>query len=70
VEVDCGDRGNVATRLVHATNEAAALERFAESIARIHAILPNCEVAVLSAAELPFRWRGLELLAPAWGPRP
>ncbi len=60
VEVDCTDRGNVATRLVHATNEAAAMERFAESIERIRAILPNCEVAVLSAAELAFRWRGLE----------
>jgi hypothetical protein len=60
VEIDCTDRGNVATRLVHATNEAAAFERFAESVARIKAILPNCEVAVLSAAELTFRWRGLE----------
>jgi hypothetical protein len=60
VEIDCTDRGNVATRLVHATNEVAALERFAESIARIHTILPNCEVAVLSPAELAFRWRGLE----------
>jgi hypothetical protein len=59
-EVDCTDRGNVATRLVHASNEAAARERFADSIARINAILPNCEVAVLSAAELAFRWRGLE----------
>jgi hypothetical protein len=59
-EIDCTDRGNVATRLVHATNETAALERFAESIARINSILPNCEVAVLSAAELAFRWRGLE----------
>jgi len=60
VEVDCNDRGNVATRLVHATNETAARERFADSIARINSILPNCEVAVLSAAELAFRWRGLE----------
>lgn len=60
LEIDCTDRGNVATRLVHATNEGAALERFADSIARIHGILPNCEVAVLSAAELAFRWRGLE----------
>ena len=60
VEIDCTDRGNVATRLVHATNESAAFERFADSIARINAILPNCEVAVLSAAELAFRWRGLE----------
>jgi hypothetical protein len=38
----------------------AALERFAESIARIQTILPNCEVGVLSPAELSFRWRGLE----------
>ena len=60
VEIDCSDRGNVATRLVHAPNEAAALERFAQSIQKIRAILPNCEVAVLSAAELAFRWRGLE----------
>jgi hypothetical protein len=60
VEMDCSDRGNVATRLVHAPNEAAALERFAESIQKIHTILPNCEVAVVSAAEISFRWRGLE----------
>ncbi len=60
VEIDCSDRGNVATRLVHAPNEAAAFERFSESIAKIRQILPNCEVAVLSAAELAFRWRGLE----------
>ena len=60
VEIDCTDRGNIATRLVHATNETAALERFAESIARIQTILPNCEVAVLSPAEVAFRWRGLE----------
>ena len=53
VEIDCSDRGNVSTRLVHATNETAALERFAESIARIHAILPNSEVAVLCGASLP-----------------
>ena len=59
-QIDCTDRGNVATRLVHATNETAALERFAASIARIKTILPNCEVAVLSPAELAFRWRGLE----------
>jgi hypothetical protein len=59
-EIDCTDRGNVATRLVHATNESAALERFADSIASINSILPNCEVAVLNPAELAFRWRGLE----------
>jgi hypothetical protein len=59
-EIDCSDRGNVATRLVHAPNEAAALERFEDSIQRIQRVLPNCEVVVLSAAEISFRWRGLE----------
>jgi hypothetical protein len=60
VEMDCNDRGNVQTRLVHAANEVAVMERFAESIARIQTILPNCEVAVLSPAEIALRWRGLE----------
>jgi len=59
-EIDCTDRGNIATRLVHATNETAAIERFAESVARVKAILPNCDVAVVDAAEVAFRWRGLE----------
>ncbi|HEY6339234.1 MAG TPA: hypothetical protein VIW68_12145 [Candidatus Sulfotelmatobacter sp.] len=60
LEIDCTDRGNVATRLVHATDESAARERFSESIRKMHGILPNCEVALLSAAEIAFRWRGLE----------
>jgi len=60
VEVDCSDRGNVDTRLVHAPNRQAARERFAGSMARVQQLLPNCEVAVLSGAEIAFRWRGLE----------
>jgi hypothetical protein len=60
VEIDCADRGNVATRLVHAADDEAARERFKGSVARVQQILPNCEVAVLSAAEIVFRWRGLE----------
>jgi hypothetical protein len=60
LEIDCSDRGNVCTRLVHATDEAAARARFESSIARVAAILPGCEVAVLSPAEIVFRWRGLE----------
>jgi hypothetical protein len=59
VEIDCTDRGNVATRLVHATNETAAWERFAESIARIQTILPNCEVAVRRRARLPLARTGI-----------
>jgi hypothetical protein len=60
VKIDWADRGNVATRLVHATDEAAARQHFAESIAKVHEILPSGEVTVLSAAEIAFRWRGLE----------
>jgi hypothetical protein len=59
-EIDCSDRGNISTRLVHAADENATRERFKESIARIRKILPNSEIAVLSAAEVVFRWRGLE----------
>ncbi|MGA8764845.1 MAG: hypothetical protein WB562_18395 [Candidatus Sulfotelmatobacter sp.] len=70
VEIDCADRGNVVTRLVHATDESAARERFAESIARVRGLLPNCEVAVLSAAEVAFRWRGLEFARARLGAEP
>ena len=60
VEIDCADRGNIATRLAHAFDERNALERFEQSTARVQQVLPNCEVAVLSPAEIAFRWRGLE----------
>jgi hypothetical protein len=60
VEIDCADRGNVATRLVHAPDEASTRARFKNAIAKMQAVLPNCEVAVLSPAEVVFRWRGLE----------
>jgi hypothetical protein len=70
VEIDCADRGNVVTRLVHATDEGAARERFAESSARVRGLLPNCEVAVLSAAEIAFRWRGLEFARARLGAEP
>jgi len=59
-EVDFSDRGNVATRLVRCPDETAALERFSESIHRVLTLLPECDVAVLSAAEVAFRWHGLE----------
>jgi hypothetical protein len=60
VEIDCSDRGNVSTRLVHAADDEAARERFRGSMAQVQGVLPNCEVGVLSAAEVVFRWRGLE----------
>jgi len=52
--------GNLTTRLVRATDESDTHERFAESIARIRAILPQCDIAVLSPAMISFRLRGLE----------
>ena len=70
VEVDCADRGNIATRLVRALDEDAVRERFAPSMARMREILPNCEVAVLSAAEIAFRWRGLEFARARVGAEP
>jgi hypothetical protein len=60
VEVDCADRGNLATRLVQKTDETAAHERFAGAIATVRGIVPEIEVAVLSPAEIAFRCRGLE----------
>ncbi|HEV2690286.1 MAG TPA: hypothetical protein VGV35_17130, partial [Bryobacteraceae bacterium] len=60
VAIDCNDRGNIATRLVRCPDEAAVLERFADSIHRVLSLLPECEVAVLSTSEVAFRWRGLE----------
>jgi len=60
VAIDCADRGNVATRLVHAADTGEVTGRFAESIAYVTNLLPQCEIAVLSAGEIAFRWRGLE----------
>jgi hypothetical protein len=59
-EVDIADRGNIATRLVHAYDEQAAHSRFADEIATIRQIMPEAEIAVLSGAEIAFRLHGLE----------
>jgi hypothetical protein len=58
--VDTGDRGNLATRLVHSVDEGLARDRFAGSIARIRGILPQAEAVVLSSALISFRRHGLE----------
>jgi hypothetical protein len=57
---EVGDRGNIATRLIHCPNESATLGRFADSVHSVLTLLPECDVAVLSAAEIAFRWHGLE----------
>ncbi len=62
---DATDQGNAATRLVHAPNEAAARERFAESAARVMELVPEAMRAVVeqrirSGAEMAFLLHGLE----------
>jgi hypothetical protein len=58
--VDIADSGNIITRLTHAVDLDAARERFAASIARIHALVPDAEITVESASEIVFRLYGLE----------
>ncbi len=59
-EIDCCDRGNVNTRLVHWTDESSVCERFAEAIRKIHELMSEAEIAILSPAEIAFRCHGLE----------
>jgi hypothetical protein len=62
---DAADHGNLTTRLVHAPNEEAARERFAEAAARVMALVPEAMRAVVeqriqSGVEMAFRLHGLE----------
>ncbi|HUS18440.1 MAG TPA: hypothetical protein VMZ25_02205 [Terriglobales bacterium] len=59
-EFDAFDGGNIATRLVHAPNEATARERFASAIEKIEAMVPRVDIVVASAGEISFRLHGLE----------
>lgn len=59
-QLDTGDRGNLATRLVRCGDESATRRRFALAINRVGALCPEAEIAVLSPAEIAFRLHGLE----------
>jgi hypothetical protein len=59
-ELDISDCGNVATRLVHSTDEMATEARFATAITQVRALMSEAEVATLSPAEIAFRCHGLE----------
>ena len=61
MEIDCADRGNIGTRLVRCPDVERAHERFAEPIATVRELLPECDAVVLSPAEIAFRLHGLEL---------
>jgi hypothetical protein len=58
-ELDISDCGNVATRLVHSTDESATLARFGPAILQVRALMSEVEVAALSPAEIAFRRHGL-----------
>jgi hypothetical protein len=62
---DAADHGNLTTRLMHAPNEQAAQERFAESRARVMKLVPETmreivEQRLRSGTELAFLLHGLE----------
>jgi hypothetical protein len=62
---DAADHGNLTTRLMHAPNEQAAHERFAESRLRVMALVPETmrevvEQRLRSGTELAFLLHGLE----------
>jgi hypothetical protein len=61
MEIDCSDRGNIATRLVRCPDFEHAYERFAGPIATVAELLPECAAVVISPAEIAFRLHGLEL---------
>jgi hypothetical protein len=62
---DAADHGNLKTRLIHAANEEAARERFAESTGWVMELVPEAMRAVVeqkvrSGAEMAFLLHGLE----------
>ncbi len=59
-EIDISDGGNIDTHLVHAPDEAALQQRFAGPIARVHQLMSEVQIFMLSAAEIAFRCNGLE----------
>jgi hypothetical protein len=64
-EVDCRDRGNIATRLVRCLDETASREAFGDAIRAVFKSLQPAnaratELKPLSATEMSFRLHGLE----------
>jgi hypothetical protein len=59
-EKNCSLAGSLDSRLLNCASDAEVHSRFGASIARIHAITTEAELAVLSPAEISFRLYGLE----------
>ncbi len=58
--VDFSDQGNIHTRLMRCPDSSLVRARFARGIARVLALAPQAEAAVLSSSEIVFRLHGLE----------
>jgi hypothetical protein len=69
-DVDFRDHGNLATRLVRAADPHTAHERFTESIAKIHCLVPDADITVDSQTEIVFRLHGLEFARARLSSRP
>jgi len=59
-EIDVSDRGNLRTRLVHFADPTSVRNRFGPEITKVLELMPEAEVAVLSAGEVGFRCHGLQ----------
>ena len=66
--LDCDDSGNIVTRLVRAVDALPPRARFAASIARMQAIVPDAEAYVESPTEIVFRLHGLEFARARFAP--
>jgi len=66
--LDCDDSGNIGTRLARAVDAKTTRERFAASIARIQAIIPDAETCIESASEIVFHLNGLEFARAKFAP--
>lgn len=59
-EIDSADHGNIETRLVHCPENDRVRSRFQSTIAKVLAVAPDAEVAVITPTEISFRLHGLE----------
>lgn len=64
------DSGNLMSKLLHAPDERAALERFATEIAQIEAMAPGADVQVRSGTEIAFALNGLVFARAHWNVAP
>lgn len=72
-QLDCRDRGNIATHLVKCVNAAAIKHRLKSAIDRVLSLIPcpaKVQSVAVSAGEIAFRLNGLEFArAKAIGPK-